>query len=272
MVQGDVERHVHCVPRSDRSALRLLLKKMSSILDDRDPDIIYSAGWTQGGSATEYNSTTMYTDQAGANMTITFQGTGIGVYGTIGSSNSNRVPPQTTYQLDAGSDVTYIPELTTSAQHYQRFYQSAQVSNGNHTLLVTNIIGGCDPYFVDYLVIQTGSNSTSSTTSSMPTGSTGQSNTGHRTAVIAGSVFGVIGGILLFALAYYFLIRRRWKRELGASVAAEEVSHHDVSPFQGNLPMSKRLASDNPNSLVSTQRNSVVAPPAYTPEGSTILH
>lgn len=159
------------------------------------------------------------------------------MYGTIGSSNANKVPPQTTYQLDGGSDVTYIPELTASAQHYQRFYQSAQVSDGNHTLFVTNIIGGCDPYFVDYLVIQKGSNSTSSTMGSMPTGSTGHSNTGHRAGVIAGSVFGVIGGILLFALAYYFLIRRRWKRKLG--VSTEEVSSSKL------WIVSHRLQSEN---------------------------
>ena len=146
------------------------------------------------------------------------------MYGTIGSSNSNRVPPQTTYQLDGGSNVTYIPELTTSAQHYQRFYQSGQVSTGNHTLFVTNIIGGCDPYFIDYLVLQTGSNSTSSSLSSTPTGGTaGQSNTGHRTAVIVGSVFGTIGGILLSAFALYFLMRRRRRREL--EVPRDEVSH-----------------------------------------------
>ena len=44
------------------------------ILDDRDPDIVYSAGWSLGGVPAEYNSTTTYTDSAGATMNLTFQG------------------------------------------------------------------------------------------------------------------------------------------------------------------------------------------------------
>ena len=45
-----------------------------AILDDRDPSLVYSAGWSLGGASTEYNSTTTYTDNAGATMTLTFQG------------------------------------------------------------------------------------------------------------------------------------------------------------------------------------------------------
>jgi uncharacterized membrane-anchored protein len=162
------------------------------------------------------------------------------VYGTIGSSNSNRVAPQTTYQLDASANVTYVPTLMTSAQHYQRFYQSPQVSQGQHTLVVTNIIGGCDPYFIDYLVIQTGNDTSSTTTSATPLSTGYSEHHPSRTAVITGSVFAVFGGILLFVLTY-FLIRRRRRREGDVFAEVPSSKYLTVSHLACNLKKSSRL-------------------------------
>src|SRR5258707_15740174 len=43
-------------------------------VDDHDPSIVYSTGWRQGGSATEQNGTTMYTNIGGATATLSFKG------------------------------------------------------------------------------------------------------------------------------------------------------------------------------------------------------
>lgn len=46
----------------------------TKVVDDHDPSIVYSSGWRQGGSSTEQNGTTMYTNIEGATATLTFKG------------------------------------------------------------------------------------------------------------------------------------------------------------------------------------------------------
>ena len=160
-----------------------------------------------------------------------FLGISIGAYGTIGSSNSNLSAPETSYQLDGNEPVTYQPTLMTSAQHYQRFYQSPQVAKGQHTLIVTNLINDTDIFIFDYLVILTGNNASS--TASIPTStktSLPSNSEHHRTAVITGSIFGVLAGLLLLGLTY-FLIRRRKRRELEAPLTNEIPSSEYLAPF-----------------------------------------
>lgn len=48
------------------------------IIDERNPAVVFSPGWSQGGSGKEYNSTTTYTDSAGRNATLTFEGAPMG--------------------------------------------------------------------------------------------------------------------------------------------------------------------------------------------------
>jgi len=84
------------------------------------------------------------------------------------------------------------------------------------TLVVMNIIGGCDPFLINYLVVQTGN--VSSTTVTAPITSlvsASPSDSGHRrsqTAIIAGSVSAALACILLLGLGY-FLVRRRKRRD-----------------------------------------------------------
>ena len=47
----------------------------SLIIDDSDPDVVYSTGlWNHGGVPGEIYATTTYTQRAGANATLTFYG------------------------------------------------------------------------------------------------------------------------------------------------------------------------------------------------------
>jgi hypothetical protein len=121
--------------------------------------------------------------------------------------------------------VTYVPTLMVMAQRNQRFYQSAQNPKGQHTLVVTNIIGGCDPYFIDYFIVQTGdASSTTITAPSTTRVSASSSNSGSEqqqspwTAIIAGSTSAALACILFLGLCLF--IRRR-KRRNSAGVSNE---------------------------------------------------
>ncbi len=56
-------------------------KEADKLVDDRDPGITYSTGWSQWSDAVHYNSTITYTNTVGASMEYEFEGTGIAVYG-----------------------------------------------------------------------------------------------------------------------------------------------------------------------------------------------
>jgi len=45
-----------------------------AVVDDRDPSVIYSTGWGQGGNNVEYNNTTTSTGVAGSKASISFVG------------------------------------------------------------------------------------------------------------------------------------------------------------------------------------------------------
>ena len=47
---------------------------VSITLDDRDPKIVYSAGWTHTGKPVEYAGTTSRTTVAGSTAKLTFTG------------------------------------------------------------------------------------------------------------------------------------------------------------------------------------------------------
>jgi len=244
------------------------------IIDDHDPAVVFSPGWSQGGSGKEYNSTTSYTDSAGRNATLTFQGISVAVYGTIGSSNGGRPPPRTSYAIDGNTLVIYEPVLMSTAQQHQRFFQSAQLPTGDHTLVITTLRDNCDIYILDYFIVET---STSPSSSPTPSGNT-MSDMNHpsRMAIIAGSTVAAIAGTLLILSALYFCLRRRNKKEADnnrvssfwGNTSTVPVTNEsivgDVAPTHKTIGPANSNSSTYPSHQASSHRYSV-APPQYEP-------
>ncbi|PPQ72214.1 hypothetical protein CVT26_006969 [Gymnopilus dilepis] len=121
-------------------------------LDDRNPSIIYSTGWNQAGSALEFNKTTTWTAVAGSTAKFTFQGTGVGVFGTVGKKLPKSIAPVSEYSIDGSAPVTFTADPKAVVQTSQAFFQSPLLPDGVHTLTVTNKLAS-DPLFLDFLMV-----------------------------------------------------------------------------------------------------------------------
>jgi len=102
----------------------------------------------------------------------------------------------------------------STAQQHQRFFQSAQLPNGNHTLVVTTLRDNVDIYILDYFIVETSSPS-STAAGPTPSGKDMNMNTNHpsHAAIIAGSTVAAIAGFILILTAVYFWLRRRHRKE-----------------------------------------------------------
>ncbi|KIM47189.1 hypothetical protein M413DRAFT_440691 [Hebeloma cylindrosporum] len=123
-------------------------------LDDRDSSIVYSTGWAQAGSSPEYNSTTTWTALAGSTARISFRGTAIGVYGTISAKDKGSVPPESLYSIDGGLPVRFRANQAARPQYSQRFFQSPVLPEADHVLTIMNSGVRADPFFLDFVMVQ----------------------------------------------------------------------------------------------------------------------
>ncbi|PPQ95027.1 hypothetical protein CVT25_000490 [Psilocybe cyanescens] len=139
-----------------------------SVLDDRDSSIDYSSGWSKAGSSLEFNRTTTWSVVSGSTAKVTFQGTSIGVYGTISAKQRRSVAPVSEYSIDGGSQVEFTPTQAARAQYSQLFFQSPVMSDGAHTLIITNKLASADPLFLDFMFVLNTSPD-SSATGALPT-------------------------------------------------------------------------------------------------------
>lgn len=138
-------------------------------------------------------------------------GVRVTVIGTIGSSNANLSAPVSSYTVDGNLLATFEPILHPTAQRHQQFFQSPIFSNGGHTLIVTSLRNNCDPFLLDYFIVEASASSISLSASPTAT-SPGSSLPKHHisTAALAGSITaGVIGIFLIISVVYFFLRRRR---------------------------------------------------------------
>ena len=103
----------------------------------------------------------------------------VAVYGTIGPPLGAGAP-KSSYVVDGSDPVIFLASQIYSVQYNQQFYQSPILSDGLHTLTVTNLLKS-DRFYLDYFVVSNGT-TTSSQSSRTPTTST--SNGDFNTSVI----------------------------------------------------------------------------------------
>ena len=185
------------------------------------------------------------------NFTIANLGVSLSWYGFI-PVELPHTPSSATYSIDGETPISFLlkglPVNSGIPFYYQKFFETAQLSPTSHTLKVVYEGNNSTPLTLDYLIIQNGTSS--STTTSLPT-STG--NTVSATSTPNGSipvgpiVGGVIGGLALvvFAILGFFLLRRRQKRDTQEEIFAS--SDSTPRPFE-YTPLHLSSTTSNPSS------------------------
>ncbi|KAF8179577.1 hypothetical protein K438DRAFT_1768937 [Mycena galopus ATCC 62051] len=146
----------------------------SVIIDDKNPLILYSAGWETGGTSVEFSGTTSWTPSQESTATFTFvgkfrpvnhdillltlcTGSAITIFGSIRATFA----PQATmnFAVDNEFSGAYTAGSVITTIHHQPFWTSPALSEGVHTLVITqgeamgpSTLG---PIFLDYLIYNT---------------------------------------------------------------------------------------------------------------------
>ncbi|PSR73316.1 hypothetical protein PHLCEN_2v10844 [Hermanssonia centrifuga] len=196
------------------------------VVDDfsNNPDLNYVGDWTHlfsiGGAT---NNTVSYSQTVGSYIEFVFNGTGIGVAGTVLPMSHNSTPPISTYVVDDSAPTSFTsPDNATQEEFDVTFFLLNSISAGAHKLVI-NVTRASDdaPFLFDYLGYVPPPSATANSTSSMssfssptltPTTSATNPSSSHSSTPVGAIVGGVIGGIALLvfsAIILYFLCRRR---------------------------------------------------------------
>ncbi|KAG6910372.1 hypothetical protein DXG01_011087 [Tephrocybe rancida] len=165
----------------------------TTAIDDSSPQIAYFGQWSPAGVAEEHNHTTHGSWTKGSQATISFRGTSIEVYGTIGREHNNGDPafsPVTTYMIDGNqaSASTFTGTPGSGILFRQLFYQSSTLDNGEHNLVVTLTNSNMNAVWLDYFQVE-------------------RSTPAVATGTIAGAVVGGVVGLLLVITIGILLLR-----------------------------------------------------------------
>ena len=177
---------------------------------------------------------------------IVLAGTQVNVTGPLGSYDVYGVP-SADFTLDGIVNGTYEAPVVPPGEFIAGvvYYQSAPLSPGNHTLVITNLNGTFPTEFwldsivyvpsADPVTSAPTSNSASSTSSSASNAPQSTSNTpstrSDTSAIAGGAVGGGAGAVLLALFLFFFL--RRWTRNRRAST-----KRHAALDVDAGLPYS----------------------------------
>ncbi|GJE97892.1 hypothetical protein PsYK624_141140 [Phanerochaete sordida] len=105
------------------------------VVDNTSPQINYVTSWYNHTTTTpDYNSTTAYSAHPDSEFKFIFTGTSVSVFGCILANNT----AVSTYTLDADAQsTTFTAQRGTAYLTRQLFFQSPNLEDGAHTLLVT---------------------------------------------------------------------------------------------------------------------------------------
>ncbi|KAF9561140.1 hypothetical protein CPC08DRAFT_635839, partial [Agrocybe pediades] len=137
----------------------VLLEDKAVFVDNLDSALKFSHGWAAlGGSA---NLTLV------PNSTVTFEFVGVSMawYGSI-PIESPKTATTGQYSIDGSDPITFLlrglPADATTTVYHQKFFETAQLPAGSHTVVVI-YLGGAHftPLTLGYLVVQNGTSSSS---------------------------------------------------------------------------------------------------------------
>ena len=80
------------------------------------------------------------------------KGTGVGVYGTVSPVGNFNAPP-CSYSVDGGRATTQVATMINSTQYHVLFFQSAKLTEGSHTLVITTLPEVFNTFWLDYFAV-----------------------------------------------------------------------------------------------------------------------
>ncbi|PPQ71272.1 hypothetical protein CVT26_012043 [Gymnopilus dilepis] len=124
-------------------------------VDDHDAPLVYSGTWLSFHSDEEYMGASTWTSTAGSTATLTFTGTSISVYGTVGILGVNGTidRSESSYAIDNETvHEWYFASPKQQLQFQTNMWGRDDMPMGQHTLKITNVKGS--PY-LDYFKVTT---------------------------------------------------------------------------------------------------------------------
>ncbi|KAI0078972.1 hypothetical protein K474DRAFT_748853 [Panus rudis PR-1116 ss-1] len=253
-------------------------------VDDSDPAIKYFGNWSE---VTTNKVSLSFTTTPGASFSFAFNGTQIGVVGSIAASNGSSGALISTYSVDNATASSFIAPNSTTDLDSQEFYESPTLSAGEHVLVVTVKSASDDtPYFFDLLgyvpLTEQPSASYVSSAFATPSGAvTGgaDSSSSHKSSVPIGAIVGgVVGGVALLVIsiiAIFFLCRRRsgkpyfYQTAEAGDLLANEVKPFDIPPQAPSAGGTTVVPSEGPVSYYAPTVAGTHTPPVSEVGGST---
>ena len=151
-----------------------------------------------------------------------------------------------TYSIDGQTPVNFLLKgltaSTTTTVYNQKFFETAQLTAGPHTLKAVFEGNNSTPLTLDYLIVQNGTlSTTTASVSSLATSSTpasgsvvsGTSGTVRSATPVGAVVGGVIGGVALtvFFIFGFLFLHRRHKRATQEKVSISTPKPFDYTPL-----------------------------------------
>ena len=174
-----------------------------------------------------------------------------------------------TYSIDGQTSINFLLKglsaSDTTTVYNQKFFETAQLTAGPHTLKAVFEGNNSTPLTLDYLIVQNGTvSSTTASVSSLATSSTpgsvvsGTSATVRSSTPVGAVVGGVIGGLALvvFVIFGFLFLHRRHKR-----ATQEKILISKPEPF-GSTPA-------YPSSITQTQTPSPSVVTSLSPSSQT---
>ncbi|KAI9572036.1 hypothetical protein HD554DRAFT_2066467 [Boletus coccyginus] len=174
----------------------------TEVVQNTDSRFQYQQSWATTSSSFDFNlfsnGTGHVTQAYDANVTFTFTGEVVSLYGTSGLSNGPYLA-----QLDGGQTIQYNASNAYPTNYGVMIYHADNLGSGTHQLLLTNLPGVTGQSLtIDYAQLWTTADTTETS------GSTSQLSSG----AIAGIAIAVAVAVLSAGVAIFFY--RRWKTAL----------------------------------------------------------
>lgn len=210
--------------------------------------------------------------QGTASGVLEFNGLKVGVFGVL----EQGAPIESTYSVDHSTPVPYVgPSNVTTEQDGVTFYESPNLSSGNH-LVVFNVTNATadNPYILEFILYIPESTTSvpGATYTSAPlpltTGASTSSSSKTDVGAIVGGVVGGVAGLVIIGLLIFFLLlrRRRGGRAYFYHASnADDMLHHEIK----TEPYPNASAPAPPPAQVPLNQVNVYSPPSSEVGGST---
>ncbi|KAI0718689.1 hypothetical protein C8T65DRAFT_73769 [Cerioporus squamosus] len=183
-------------------------------VNDGGPFVKYAGTWAVSSFDGDGKGSIHQATAPDASVEISFDGTGLALFGIVPPSNQTDPPPTASYTVDKDVSSHRTLPFATECQRNQDFFDVYHLPEGNHTVAITVTAASTSaPYIVDFILL---CRTTCTPSASLPMSTTGRNgqSLGHSAGgVIIGAT---VGGVSLFlGLAILACICIRRKRRTG---------------------------------------------------------